>query len=223
MAAFLHDIGKLKISKEILNKQGKLNEDEREIIGKHPHSGAGRLVCLEAYSHLPVSVLYAVLEHHRGADLSGYPKCWKKESINIYSRIVAICDFFDAVTTKRPYRKGVFTKDDALSMMLERSSTEFDPLLLKVFVNMLGAYPIGTLVALNSGELGIVTETNQEVAFILRPKVKLITDEIGNKIDGETVDLTEMDRGTNEYKRTIIKSLDPYKYNICISDYFLAP
>jgi hypothetical protein len=87
---------------------------------------------------------------------------------------------------------------------------------------MIGIYPIGTLVILNTREMGIITETKSEVAFLLRPKVKLITDRIGNKIDGEIVDLTEMDPETAEYKRTIVKSLDPHTYNIQISDYFLA-
>jgi hypothetical protein len=106
--------------------------------------------------------------------------------------------------------------------MLEKSGTEFDPILLKVFANMIGVYPIGTLVALNSGELGVVMETNTEVAFMLRPKAKLITDKKNKKIDGEVIDLTEIDPKTKEYKRTIIKSLDPNKYNVKTSDYFLA-
>ena len=222
IAAFFHDIGKLDIPKEILEKPSKLNEEERKIIEKHPFLGAGKLVRLKELSYLPVRALYVALEHHLRTDLSGYPKCWKKNSINLFSQIVELCDFFDALTTKRPYREDVFTRNDALSLMLEKSGTDFDPLLLKVFSNMVGAYPIGTVVSLDTGELGIVTEPNPEVAFMLRPEVKLITDEMGNKIDGKSVKLTEMDANTNEYKRTIVKSLDPHKYNINVSEYFLA-
>ncbi len=127
-----------------------------------------------------------------------------------------------AVTTKRVYREIAMSRHKALSIMLEKSGSEFDALLLKVFANMIGVYPIGTLVALDSDELGVVVETNTEVAFMLRPKVKLITDEIGNKIDGEIVDMTERDPETEEYKRSIIKSLEPEKYGIKPSDYFLA-
>jgi len=133
-----------------------------------------------------------------------------------------MCDFYDSVTTQRPYRKNILPKDDALKLMLEKSGTEFDPSLLKVFASMIGVYPIGTLVVLNTREMGIITEIKSEVAFLLRPKVKLITDRIGNKIDGEIVNLTEMNPETAEYKRTIVKSLDPRKYNIRISDYFLS-
>jgi len=222
ICSFFHDIGKLEVPKEILEKKGKLSKEEREIIEKHTYHGAGKLIRLKELSSLPIRALHVALEHHLWANLSGYPKRWKKHSIDLFSKLVKICDVFDAVTTKRSYRKHDFTRNEALSMMLEGSGTEFDPFLLKVFANMIGVYPIGTLAALNTGQLAIVMETNPEVAFTPRPKVKIITDEAGKRIDGEIVDLTEMDPETKEYKRTIVKSLDPHKYEIRISDYFLA-
>jgi len=135
--------------------------------------------------------------------------------------IVKIADVFDAITTKRPYRKKDFSRDDALNMMLEKSGEEFDPLILKVFVNMMGACPVGTLVLLNTGEIGIIFETNEDPTFMLRPEVKLITDQDGNKVDGEVVDLTERDPKTNTFTRSIIKNLDNNTYNIRIPDYFV--
>jgi HD-GYP domain-containing protein (c-di-GMP phosphodiesterase class II) len=222
VSAFFHDIGKLEVPKKILDKRGKLSKKEREIMEKHTYQGVERLILLKELSFLPVRTLYVTLEHHLWADLSGYPRYWKKDHIDLYSKIVKMCDFFDSVTTQRPYRKNVLLKDDALNLMLEKSGTEFDPSLLKVFANMIGVYPIGSLVIFNTRELGIITETKSEVSFLLRPKAKLITDRMGNKIDGEIADLTEMDPETREYKRTIVKSLDPGKYNIQISDYFLA-
>jgi len=222
MSAFFHDVGKLEIPKKILEKQSKLNKNERKVIENHPHHGAEKLIHLKERINLPVRALYVALEHHLWVNLSGYPKYWKKKYINLYSKIVKICDFFDAVTTKRPYRKKIFTRSNTINLMLEKSGTEFDSLLLKVFVNMIGAYPIGTFVAIDTGELGIVTEINPEVALMLRPKVKLITDKKGKKIDGEIVDFTEMKPKTKKYKRTIIKTLDPFKYKINIADYFIA-
>ncbi len=222
VSAFFHDIGKLEIPKKILDKKGKLSKKEREIMEKHTYKGVERLICLKELSFLPVRTLYVTLEHHLWANLSGYPRYWKKDHIDLYSKIVKMCDFFDSVTTKRPYRKNILPNDEALNLMLEKSGTEFDPSLLKVFANMIGVYPIGTLVVFNTRELGIITESKSEVTFLLRPKVKLVTDRMGNKIDGKIVDLTEMDPETMEYKRTIVKSLDPHKYNIQISDYFLA-
>jgi len=222
ISSFFHDIGKLEIPKEILDKEGKLDENERALIEKHPYHGAGKLILLKELSYLPVRALSVALEHHLWSNLSGYPKSWKRDAVDLFSRIVKINDVFDALTTVRPYRKRAFTRDEAMSIILETSGTEFDPILLKVFANMMGVYPIGTLVALNTDELGIVVETNSDTAFMLRPKVKLVTDEMGNKMNGEIVDLTEMNPNTKRYKRTIVKSLDPHKYNIQVADYFLA-
>ncbi len=222
LGAFFHDIGKLDIPQEILNKKDKLSEEERKIMEKHTLHGVEKLLSLKDSSCLPVKTLYVTLEHHLWANLSGYPKYWKRNKINLFSKIIKICDFFDSVTTERPYKDYVLTRDQALSVMLEKSGTEFDPVLLKVFASMVGVYPIGSLVALNTEELGIVVEANPEVALMLRPKVKLITDKNGKKIDGEIIDLTEMDPTKGEYKRSIVKSLDPRQYNVQAADYFLA-
>jgi hypothetical protein len=109
-----------------------------------------------------------------------------------------------------------------MALMVEKSGTEFHPLLLKIFINMLGGYPVGTLVLLDSGEMAIVVETNPEISFFRRPKVKLIVDRSGKKIDGETIDLAETDSQTGKYSRTIVKSLDPEAYRIDTSDYFIV-
>jgi len=87
---------------------------------------------------------------------------------------------------------------------------------------MMGSYPVGSLVLLDTGEIGIVFEVNLDPANLNRPKVKIIADKEGKKIDGDVVDLTEADSQTKLYIRTIIKVLDPKKYNIRVSDYFLA-
>ncbi len=222
LSAFLHDFGKIEIPKEILLKPAKLDKKEREIIEKHPHIGAEKLVHLKKFSHLPVGAINVAMEHHFKEDLSGYPQYQKKENVHLYSKIVKICDFFDALTTKRPYRSKVFTRDEALKLMWEKSGVEFDPILMKVFVNLMGTFPIGTLVLLNTGEIGIVFELNMEPAFATRPKVKIIADENGDAVDGEIIDLTEKDQKTKKFKRTIIKSLDSEKYHIKVADYFLA-
>lgn len=222
MSAFFHDFGKTEIPKEILLKPGKLDEEERKIVERHPHIGAEKLAQLKEASYIPLGAVNVAMEHHVKEDLSGYPRYKSKRNVNLFSKIVKICDFFDALTTERPYRKKAYSRDEVLRMMVEMSGEEFDPILLKVFVNMMGAFPVGTLVLLNTGEIGIVFEISMEPAFITRPKVKLIADEKGNRVDGDIVDLTEVDLQTNRYRRTIIKTLDPQKYKIKVSDYFLA-
>ena len=109
-----------------------------------------------------------------------------------------------------------------MGLMLEKSGEEFDPLILKVFMSMIGAYPVGSLVALDTRELGIVFEANPHPAFHLRPKVKIIADADGNKVDGELIDLTEIAPETKKFRRTITKSLEADKYGIQPADYFLA-
>ncbi|MDH4218684.1 MAG: HD-GYP domain-containing protein, partial [Candidatus Aminicenantes bacterium] len=222
ISAFFHDFGKTEIPKEILGKPGKLDEQEREVIEKHPHLGAEKLIQLKETSHLPMRAINVAMEHHVKEDLTGYPKYQKKRHINLYSKIVKICDVYDAMTTHRPYRTEVFTRDETLSMMMKNNGTDFDPIILKVFANMVGTYPVGTLVLLNTGEIGIVVETSTDPSKLLRPKIKIIADEEGNKIDGDIMDLSKRDLQKKTYTSRIVKSLDPQKYKIQVSDYFIV-
>lgn len=222
LAAFFHDLGKIDTPLEILNKPGQLTEDERKIMELHPHQGAEKLVQLREFRRLPLSAIHVAMEHHIKEDLTGYPQYRIKNDINLYSRIVKVCDFFDAITTKRVYRKKVFTRAEALSLMLEHIGTEFNPVILKAFVQMMGVFPVGSVVLLSTGEIGLVVENNQETRFLLRPRIKIIVDAQGNKIDGEVVDLTEIDPETRKYKRTIVKEINANDYGLNVADYFLA-
>ena len=129
---------------------------------------------------------------------------------------------FDAITTKRPYRKKVFTRVEALNFMVEKFTEEFDPVLFKIFIRMIGECPVGTLVLLDTGEIGIVNKTNPAPAFRFRPLIKLITDKAGNRIDGDIVDLSRIEPGTDNFIRSLVKILDPSDYDISISDYFVS-
>lgn len=222
MAAFFHDLGKTDTPLDILNKPARLSDDEREIMEQHPFKGAEKLACHMEFRRLPLRAIHVALEHHIKEDSTGYPRYFKKEDVNLFSRIVKVVDFFDAVTTKRVYRARVFTRTEALNMMLEASGTEFNAVILKAFVNMMGVYPVGSLVVLTSGEVALVCDINPDPKLILRPSVKLITDKDGNKIDGEAVDLAEKDPVTGGYRRSVASSIDPDKYGVEVSDYFLA-
>lgn len=224
VSAFFHDLGKLAISKEILDKPGKLTDDEFDIMKTHPWHGAQKLATLKELSILPVRAINVAMEHHIWSNLegAGYPKYWKKNHTDLFSRITKICDFFDAVTTERPYRKKTATREEAVSWMLEKTGTEFNSVLLKIFANMIGVYPIGSLVVLDTAEWGIVVEINPDTAYMTRPKVKIIADSLGNKIDGKIIDLTEKDPGTDKFKKSIVKTLDPFEYDINVADYFIS-
>ena len=222
MAAFFHDLGKTETPLEILNKPGQLTDDERDVMEQHPFHGAEKLALLREFRRLPLRAIHVALEHHIKEDLSGYPRYFKKDDVNLFSKIVKVVDVFDAITTRRVYRAKDFTRAEALSLMLEQSGTEFNPVILKAFVNMMGVFPIGTLVALTTGELAIVQDLNPDPKLVLRPRVKLITDTSGNKIDGEIVDLSERDQASGRFRRTVATALDPAKYGIEVADYFLA-
>ena len=222
IAAFFHDLGKLETPLEILNKPAKLSADEREIMEQHPLKGAEKLVLLKESRRLPLRAIHVAMEHHLKEDLSGYPRYFKKEDVNLFSKIVKVVDFFDAVTTKRVYRSKVFTRAEGLSLMLEQCGAEFNPVILKAFVNLMGVFPIGSLVGLSSGEMGIVFDLNPDPKLLLRPTVKLIADKAGNKVDGEIVDLADKDPETGRFTRTIITALNPQDYSIEVADYFLA-
>jgi putative nucleotidyltransferase with HDIG domain len=222
IAAFFHDLGKLETPIDILNKPAGLSQEEREIMEQHPHQGAEKLIHLKEFRHLPLRAIHVALEHHIREDLSGYPHRLKKDDVNLFSKIVKVVDYFDALTTKRVYRKKAFTRAEALSLMLEHSGTEFNAAILKAFVNLMGVFPIGSMVALTTGELGIVADVNPDPKLMLRPKVKLIADAGGNLMDGEVVDLSDRNPETGRFPRTIVKILDQDAYGIEVSDYFLA-
>jgi HD-GYP domain-containing protein (c-di-GMP phosphodiesterase class II) len=222
MAAFFHDLGKTETPLDILNKPGRLTDAERVVMEKHPFHGAEKLVLLREFRRLPLRAIHVALEHHIKEDLSGYPRYFKKDDVNLFSKIVKVVDVFDAITTKRVYRTKDFTRAEALSFMLEQSGTEFNSVILKAFVNMMGVFPIGSLVALTSGEVAIVHDIHPDTKLLMRPSVKLITDTAGNKIDGEIVDLAERVPETGRFRRTIAAPLDPSKYGVEVADYFLA-
>ncbi|MCX7974161.1 MAG: HD domain-containing protein [Candidatus Aminicenantes bacterium] len=222
ISAFFHDFGKIETPKEILDKPAKLEPHERAVIEKHPYHGAGTLALWREIKGIPLRAIHVAMEHHIKEDLSGYPQTFKKRPPHLFSKIVKIVDYFDAITTKRVYRPRAFTREEALSLMMDQGDKEFHPLLLRIFIQMMGFYPIGSVVALNTGEIGLVVETNPDPALTLRPKVKIIADKNGQRIDGPVVDLAEKDPISQRYLRTIVKGLDPEKYNIRPADYFMA-
>jgi HD-GYP domain-containing protein (c-di-GMP phosphodiesterase class II) len=222
VSALLHDLGTLEVSPAILDKPAGLTEAERSLLDKQAVLGAQKLIPLQSGRPLPVKALEVALEHRLLMDQSNRKSGAAGRSIHLFSRIVRIADAYDALTTRRVYRPKSFTPEDALKMMEERSGQDFDPLLLKAFAAMMGPYPVGSLVALDSGEIGLVMEANPQRALAARPKVKLITDAEGRKRNGPRVDLTEAGPGGEKPKRTIVLALNADAYGVRPIDYFLA-
>ncbi|MBI5101610.1 MAG: HD-GYP domain-containing protein [Nitrospirae bacterium] len=218
IVAIFHDIGKMEIPNEILNKPSNFSDDEWKLIRKHPMWGVRALLKLRKLDELTIKSAIVSFEHHLNYDHTGYPRVKKKSGIDFLSRIISLADQYDAMTSSRVYSRIPMSPDKALSLMVERSGTQLDPLLMKFFVNMVGIFPVGTLVMLNTRELGLVYESNQ--LFGARPRVMLIIDKEGKRTQGNVVDLTEKnDQG--EYLRTILKTMDPNKYRINLAEYLL--
>lgn len=218
-AALFHDVGKIKLPHDLITKPSEFDENDWQMIKKHPSLGAKSLLgirCLDDYSQRAIMVAF---EHHLNLDLSGYPELTKPRELNLFSRIVSIADAYDAMTSGRIYMKTPLSPDEALKKMLYRQGTFYDPVLLKVFINVVGAYPVGTLVFLNTGEMGIVFKINPD--DLARPVVRLIADRQGIKDSPLEVDLSKKDPNTGEYPCSIVQTLDPSQYKIDLSKYLL--
>ena len=173
LGAILHDIGKIFINKGILNKPGKLTEVEFSKIKKH--SMLGYKYIRDRFK-LPTISHGAILEHHERYDGTGYPANKCGEDITFFGRIVAIADVYDALTSRRPYRKAM-NPADSLEYIMGNSGTAFDSDLVEVFVHKIAPYPVGTTVVLSNGYIGIVLENYELLS--LRPKIRVF--KIGNK------------------------------------------
>jgi HD-GYP domain-containing protein (c-di-GMP phosphodiesterase class II) len=170
LGALLHDIGKVFINKDILSKEGPLNEDEFEEIKKHPVLGYEYLT---DHYDVPSKSNLGALHHHEKYDGSGYPSSLKDEDISDFGRIIAVADVYDALTSDRPYRKALLPSD-AMEYIMGGSGTMFDPLYVLKFTRKVAAYPLGTIVRLSNGVDGIVVHNYEDCCT--RPCLRLVED-----------------------------------------------
>lgn len=168
MGALLKDIGELSLSVQLVDKPGELSHGERSVIERHVEES---LSVLEATTRLDETTVAVILEHHERFDGSGYPYRREGDDISLAGRMAAIVDTYDAMTSDRPYRRAV-APAKALTEIFEQGGQQFDASLVASFVHTVGVYPVGSLVRLESGHLGVIQAQN--AGYSLQPVVRII-------------------------------------------------
>ena len=205
--ALLHDIGKLAVGLDIIEKPGALDPDEWAAMRQHPLLGAEMAADMP---NIDRSVLVPILEHHMRWDGSGYPSRTPRRKQHLTSRIVAVADSYDAMTSRRSY-SAARIQDQALELIVDSAGSSLDPTLVQLFVRMMGAYPPRSVVSLSDGSVGIVVAPSESDPY--RPLVRVLTDEAGKFVT--PVDVLLTDRPDLDVSGLI----DPRQLNIDIDDY----
>jgi len=210
VGALLHDLGKMTVDLDILNKTGPLTSDEWTEIRKHPVFGAENAALTPGLDKAAVVI---VLEHHMRYDLTGYPQRTPPRMQHLASRIVAVADAYDAMTSRRSYSVAR-RQDDAIVTLVKNAGGALDPTLVRLFVNLMGLYPPRSVVLLSSGETGVVVAPNPN--DVTAPRVRLIAAADGTMMTPTDIDLSNADEAGG---RTIERCLDPAGLNVDVSDF----
>lgn len=221
LCGLFHDLGKVDVPISLITKDGALTNDEYEEIKKHSINSVRQIIRLNADHVLKSKLLLPPFEHHLGIDLSGYPQTNRRTPLSLLGRILAVADNYDAMTSSRSYRTVPISPDIALKIMVEDAGSKLDPLILKVFIRMIGIYPVGSLLVLDSREVGLAASTPMD-SDSGRPIVCLLSRGRNGKIQkGRFVDLSKRDEQTGKFLRNIIQCLHPYKFGIQPADYLV--
>jgi HD-GYP domain-containing protein (c-di-GMP phosphodiesterase class II) len=214
ICALFHDLGKIEIPKEVLHKKDMLDNSELKLIEEHSLNSARLLLKLKASPDSKARILVPLFEHHLKYDLSGYPRADWKKPLTLFGKIISIADKYDNLTSLRAYRKSLLSPDRALGYMLDHAGKDFDPILIKVFINILGVYPVGTLLRLDTDELALVVSSPSR-NFSKRPLVCVLEKEgEGSYKKREIINLDERDTETGNYAREIIETYHPATFGI---------
>lgn len=210
LGAFLHDIGKVLIPNDILNKPSKLTEKEESIARSHVQLG---VKILEDTPHISHIVMTCLKEHHERLDGSGYPKKLKGDDISKYGKMMAIVDSYDAMVSDRCYQVAVHPIK-AFKTLVKESETGYDETLVEQFIQCLGVYPVGTLVQLNSGKIGLISQQN-----LSKPTLPIVKVFYNARLNQKTI-IEDIDLSKSDYKDQIDKCIRPEEFNLNLVSFF---
>jgi HD-GYP domain-containing protein (c-di-GMP phosphodiesterase class II) len=206
--ALLHNLGMVKIPKEIWDHPGTLTAEQYEEIKKHPIYGRSLLKTIKGIPNVASEIAY---EHHERMNGSGYPRGVPGYKINPFARIVSVADVYAALVSDRRYRRKKIPPE-AIKLVLGESENLFDKKVIRAFLSHMSIYPVGSVVLLNNGEIGLVIGTHRNLPF--RPKLTIVFDKNGNKLTyTKIIDLAE--EGNSSY--FIVRSLEEENLNLDIS------
>lgn len=220
ICGLLHDLGKVEIPREIINKPSSLSTEEWEEVKKHPVASVKQILMLKASHDLKSKIMLGPFEHHLCFDLSGYPETEFTKEVSLFGRILQIVDVYDAITSPRAYHDESCSPPKALEHLLDGAGKEFDMILTKVFIAMMGAYPTGTLLHLGTGEMALVMDYPQKKGTSMPRVILLEEGEEGIK-KGEVVNLEEKSSEKSLLRRKILGFYHPNTYGINSADFLL--
>ncbi|NTW57685.1 MAG: HD domain-containing protein [Nitrospirae bacterium] len=213
VAGLMHDIGKVSVPLEIINKPDKLTEREWAMVKRHPIEGALLLADVPAMTKL---AMVASFEHHQHGDVYGYPRIDNMVQQHPFSQIISIADAYDAIIAARVYYKVPTPPYQGVRILLEKRGTNFNAVLVKAFVNMVGIFPIGTVVKLDNGEVGIVMH---QTSNLMRPRILILTKFDGSEKEDPSAMISLLEIEDGHPKRSIIGTIEPTGAGIDIKKY----
>jgi HD-GYP domain-containing protein (c-di-GMP phosphodiesterase class II) len=221
IAGLFHDVGRTSIPQSILSKSDGPTGKEWDVIEKHPIWGVEVIVQANGWNETTARMIETAFEHHMKEGGTGYPKLASGRELTLFGKIIAIADFYDNVVRSASYRLFPVFSDRITALLLERSGRDFDPTLVKLFIRSNGFFPVGTLVALEDGRMGIVEASSRKTKLIDRPRILLIRFQAGEYREGGMLDLAERDDETGKYRNTISRPLDPNEYQVNVAELLL--
>jgi len=216
LTAMFHDIGKVKLPSDLINKPAEFDENDWRQIRQHPVLGALTLAKMRQIDTEIGLAMAGAFEHHLRMDGTGYPALTRPRELHLFSRIIMLCDVFDAMTSGRVYHKTRTSPDEAIRRLIYKAKDWYDPVVMKAFIHVLGIFPVGTLARLSDGSIAVVTRNVPQDPY--SPEVMIVRDPSGDPARRE-VRLTAREKPGGEVGLHITEILDAKTENINIHDY----